>query len=109
MLTAGMELRRLFLTAVVVPICKFGWRNDPPKADSPCEFQSLLAASRLRSSTTLATTRCENHCAGEVLLDNAFVLIEGHYQVETELDEGPSAWYYILQNVMEAEWNPQSP
>jgi len=63
-----------------------GWRNDPPKADSPCEFQSLPAASRLRSSTTLATTRCENHCAGEVLLDNAFVLIEGHYPPVACLD-----------------------
>jgi len=26
---------------------------------------------------TLATTRCQNHCRGELRLDNAFVLIDG--------------------------------
>jgi hypothetical protein len=32
----------------------------------------------LRSSTTLAVTRCEKHGKGVLCLDNAFSLIEGH-------------------------------
>jgi len=42
-----------------------------PGSDSPRDFQSSL------STDSLATTRCEKHRAGEVLLDNAFVPIEG--------------------------------
>ncbi len=32
----------------------------------------------LRSSTTLAVTRCEKHAKGVLCLGNAFSLIEGH-------------------------------
>jgi len=37
-----------------------------------------VRVSELRSSTTLAITRWEEHCRGVLCLDNAFALIEGH-------------------------------
>jgi hypothetical protein len=39
-----------------------------------------VRVSELRSSTTLETKRCAGHREGEMRLDNAFALIEGHPQ-----------------------------
>jgi hypothetical protein len=48
-------------------------------------FPELLV---LRS---LATTRCSQHCAGDLSLDTAFVLIEGHPNSYQDLSSGPPA------------------
>ena len=50
-----------------------------------------MRVSELWSSTTLATTRCENHCSGQLCLDNAFVLIDGTHSTSTSQQQSPSA------------------
>jgi len=47
--------------------------------------QKLIHRESFRASVlqlTLATTRCQNHCTGILCLDIAFVLIEGHLQIQ---------------------------
>jgi len=42
--------------------------------------RKLIHRASFRASVlqlTLAATRCENHCRGDLRLDNAFVLIDG--------------------------------
>src|SRR5258707_9729071 len=39
----------------------------------------------------LATTRCSEHCSGDLSLDNAFALIEGHPNSSSGFTSGPPA------------------
>jgi len=40
---------------------------------------------------SLATTRCSEHCSGELSVDNAFALIEGHPNSSSGFTSGPPA------------------
>ena len=57
----------------------------------------------LRSSTTLAVTRCEKHGKGVLCLDNAFSLIEGH-PIESQALRvcHPPRFIYCLRSKLES-------
>jgi hypothetical protein len=54
----------------------------------------------LRSSTTLAVTRCEKHGKGVLCLDNAFSLIEGH----PAQWGSPKSWQHLATIDSESGW-----